>query len=251
MLRSVTSAQRIIEDLTREGSWWHGTTGEAGRKIAASGVIQPANDKAKRGLAPMEGRSYLAGFHEALRYAAFRCRKGETHGAVVEVGELGSFTVDEDVIADMLSAYKHYRDLVEYEGGYRLKASVDGYFKDNWNDEKRAQFELGQEIYRRFVRGSRIEATWQKAERMGNYEYYTQLGKSVLRAIKPGDQIIAKLNKHGKTMAHVGPAKVSRVLIFPLTAVGMASGKYQDFKPISLEELERVAQTLTPRQTQP
>ena len=235
-------AQQIIDEMAigREVSdyWWHGTTGENGQKIVANGCIEPANVKPKRGLAPMENRTYLGSFPEALRYAAFRQPRGKEL-AVVQVAsaDLQEFGPDEDALADIL---QHFG--IAFFEGTRVTGNlrVSDWFKPN-----KDWLKIGSELrYRGFLSG-RNEGLWRKCLLDGDYEHFTHLAKAILRRLKPADPVLAELNAVADTMGHMGKVKVTAVWFLPCAAV-MPDGQYKSYKPLSMEEFMKVARREVP-----
>jgi hypothetical protein len=263
-------------------SYWHGTTGEAGRKIARDGkllshdVVDPKSTRSRSGLVPQKGKTYLGDLQVGLTNAIFRARGGGKSGEAalveVEASKMGAYAPDEDEVADLLEYYVLYRDMSFYNIAVRDVPVVKAFrekhkaFKvrrdqldrlpDDVADVMRKalpiedveRYALGRELADRYVEGyGRLRSRWEKAQSDsdGSYEHFTWLGKKVLAKIRPGDRVMDDLVARSNRLAHEGEVSVKRVLVFRTDGLPQ-SWEDEKLRRLTVKDVEEIAEELRP-----
>lgn len=187
--------------------YYHGTSGEVGRKILEAGYINPPDiGRRKAALTPRKGMVYLASNIEyALAYALGGAtegydfsqyadnwwwrNKGEAAIVRVKAEDMQDADPDEDDIADIITS--HERDS---------------------NPEKHA---LADRIYRVYVKGNpKMEQKWKELRYDPALHKAVRLVKQLLKKIPRSGDIWADIKKVAGNAAHPGRVKVHDVMFF-------------------------------------
>lgn len=181
------ATEEFFNDPVLNHFWYHGTSMTSAMAIIKDGKLKPSSlstNEKWRNMSPQKGKVYLsANVMDAINYAYFRADKKGAAIIIIDTKNLKNFEPDEDIIADLLPAYKQDKDGNHEYQWLRNKAEL--YYPKILNnyDEK------------------------------GGYTYGTQLGKLLIKKLNNSEK--EKLIQIGYKIAAKGNIKISEVWQLP------------------------------------